>query len=128
MSKERFDIHQHITDKIVSAIVRGAATSACPGAAPPAASFGLSTSHRRSRIAASMSWRFGPPPLQVKLAGTRPRVCLADNRLHRHRHVWTALSCLDVRPLIKGYFSALRGSWVRSCLRPSFAENRIRWP
>ena len=25
-----------------------------------------------------------------------------------------ALSCLDVRPLIKGYFSALRGSWVRS--------------
>jgi hypothetical protein len=31
-------------------------------------------------------------------------------------------------PLIKGYFSALRGSWVRSCLRPSFAENRIRWP
>jgi hypothetical protein len=38
----------------------------------------------------------------------------------------TALSCLDVRPLIKGYFSALRGSWVRSCLWPSFAENRIR--
>ena len=29
-----------------------------------------------------------------------------------------ALSCLDVRPLIKGYFSALRWSWVRSCLRP----------
>jgi hypothetical protein len=22
------------------------------------------------------------------------------------------------RPLIKGYFSALRGSWERSCLRP----------
>jgi hypothetical protein len=39
-----------------------------------------------------------------------------------------ALSCLDVRPLIKGYFSALRWSRVRSCLRPSFAENRIRWP
>jgi hypothetical protein len=32
------------------------------------------------------------------------------------------------RPLIKGYFSALRWSRVRSCLRPSFAENRIRWP
>ena len=29
---------------------------------------------------------------------------------------WTmALSCLDVRPLIKGYFSALRWSRVRSC-------------
>jgi hypothetical protein len=33
----------------------------------------------------------------------------------------------NVRPLIKGYFSALRWSRVRSCLRPSFAENRIRW-
>jgi Protein of unknown function (DUF2924) len=42
--------------------------------------------------------------------------------------VGAALSCLDVRPLIKGYFSALRWSRVRSCLRPSFAENRIRWP
>jgi hypothetical protein len=28
------------------------------------------------------------------------------------------LSCLDVRPLTTGYFSALRWSWVRSCLRP----------
>jgi hypothetical protein len=27
------------------------------------------------------------------------------------------LSCLDVRPLTAGYFSALRWSWVRSCLR-----------
>ena len=26
------------------------------------------------------------------------------------------------RPLIKGYFSALRWSWVRSCLRPFFAR------
>ena len=33
-------------------------------------------------------------------------------------YVFQALSCLDVRPLIKGYFSALRWSWVRSCLRP----------
>ena len=62
MSKERFDIHQHITDKIVSAIERAPATSACPGTAPPAASCGPSTSHRRSRIAASTSWRFGPTP------------------------------------------------------------------
>jgi hypothetical protein len=36
-------------------------------------------------------------------------------------HVWTA-------PADQGLFSALRGSWVRSCLRPSFAENRIRRP
>jgi hypothetical protein len=46
----------------------------------------------------------------------------------RGTEVNAALSCLDVRPLIKGYFSALRWSRVRSCLRPSFAENRIRWP
>jgi putative transposase len=32
------------------------------------------------------------------------------------------------RPLIKGYFLALRWSWVRSCLRPSCAENGVRWP
>jgi hypothetical protein len=32
--------------------------------------------------------------------------------------LYVALSCLDVRPLIKGYFSALRWSRVRSCLRP----------
>jgi hypothetical protein len=36
-------------------------------------------------------------------------------------HVWTPLAD-------QGLFLALRGSWVRSCLRPSFAENRIRWP
>jgi hypothetical protein len=28
-------------------------------------------------------------------------------------------------PADQGLFSALRGSWVRSCLRPSFAENRV---
>ena len=38
-----------------------------------------------------------------------------------HCHVWTSLAD-------QGRFLALRGSWVRSCLRPSFAENRIRWP
>ena len=38
-----------------------------------------------------------------------------------HCHVWTPLAD-------QGLFLALRGSWVRSCLRPSFAENRIRWP
>ena len=31
------------------------------------------------------------------------------------------------RPPIKGYFRR-RGSWVRSCLRPFCAENRIRRP
>jgi len=38
-------------------------------------------------------------------------------RLGRRRrcHVWTA-------PADQGLFSALRWSWVRSCLRPSFAE------
>ena len=34
MTKERFDIHQHITDKIVSAIEAARATSGCPGIAP----------------------------------------------------------------------------------------------
>jgi glycine/D-amino acid oxidase-like deaminating enzyme len=36
-------------------------------------------------------------------------------------HVWTT-------PADQGLFSALRWSWVRSCLRPCFAENRVRWP
>ena len=36
-------------------------------------------------------------------------------------HVWTS-------PADQGLFSALRWSWVRSCLRPCFAENRVRWP
>jgi hypothetical protein len=46
-----------------------------------------------------------PPPLRT------------DGRCH----VWTPLAD-------QGLFLALRRSWVRSCLRPSFAENRIRWP
>ena len=62
-------------------------------------------------------------------SGNEPHVWrLAEGASGVLRASAAALSCLDVRPLIKGYFSALRGSWVRSCLRPSFAENRIRWP
>ena len=49
------------------------------------------------------------------------RFCTDCEGFRRHCHVWTA-------PADKGLFLALRGSWVRSCLRPSFAENRIRWP
>jgi hypothetical protein len=40
MSKERFDIHQHITHKIVNAIERD---FACPGIAPPAAPYDLAS-------------------------------------------------------------------------------------
>jgi hypothetical protein len=32
------------------------------------------------------------------------------------------------RPLIKGYFRAVRWSWVRSCLRPFDAETKVRSP
>jgi|ERR1700722_16573607 hypothetical protein len=39
----------------------------------------------------------------------------------RRCHVWTT-------PADQGLFSALRWSWVRSCLRPCFAENRLRRP
>jgi hypothetical protein len=38
-----------------------------------------------------------------------------------HCHVWTS-------PADQGLFSALRWSWVRSCLRPCFAENKVRRP
>ena len=46
------------------------------------------------------------------------RIDLGQSGGLRLRLASAALSCLDVRPLIKGYFSALRWSWVRSCLRP----------
>ena len=32
------------------------------------------------------------------------------------------------RSLIKGYFSKLRWSWVRSCLRPVDADSLVRGP
>jgi hypothetical protein len=45
------------------------------------------------------------------------------------RSPWDSRSCHVWTPLAdQGLFLALRGWWVRSCLRPSFAENRIRWP
>ena len=62
--------------------------------------------------------------IAVSLVRDPMGVDLNDREVHdafRLCHVWTT-------PADQGLFSALRWSWVRSCLRPCFAENRVRWP
>jgi hypothetical protein len=60
MGKEqRFDVHQHITDQIVTAIEHGAGEFCLPWHCAGGASCARSMSRRGRPIAASMSWRFG---------------------------------------------------------------------
>ena len=55
MTKERFDIHQHVTDKIVSGIERGAGEFHLPWHRSTGTSCARSTSTPRKPIAASTS-------------------------------------------------------------------------
>jgi hypothetical protein len=52
MKSERFDIHQHITDRIITAIERGAGDSACRGTVPPVTSCAPSMALPKSPVAA----------------------------------------------------------------------------
>ena len=46
---------------------------------------------------------------------------LAQRRLPAARSRWRGVVMSGRRPLIKDSFAVLRGSWVRSCLRPGCA-------
>ncbi len=65
------------------------------------------------------------PKLQPSFEGRRPLVAAGGHDLllewALRGHVWTA-------PLVKGLFAVLRTSRARSCLRPVYAEEIVRWP
>ena len=72
-------------------------------------------------VAAAGSGRASGCAIGERVYGVKPPSRDGTHASHGRCHVWTPLAD-------QGQFLALRGSWVRSCLRPSFAENRIRWP